>query len=52
MRAARQQDFLRQAKQQVDAPELIDEADKLMKIVGRYTRSDVKAAERRRCCGC
>jgi polyisoprenyl-teichoic acid--peptidoglycan teichoic acid transferase len=41
-RAARQQDFLRQAKAQVGAKRLFDDQDKLVRIVGRYTRSDIK----------
>jgi polyisoprenyl-teichoic acid--peptidoglycan teichoic acid transferase len=40
VRSARQQDFLRQAKQQVAASELIDDRDKLVRIFGRYTTSD------------
>jgi LCP family protein required for cell wall assembly len=42
VRAARQQDFLRQAKSQVGARRLFDNQDKLAKIVGHYTRSDIK----------
>jgi polyisoprenyl-teichoic acid--peptidoglycan teichoic acid transferase len=42
VRAARQQDFLRQAKAQVGARQLFNDQDKLVKIVGRYTRSDIK----------
>jgi polyisoprenyl-teichoic acid--peptidoglycan teichoic acid transferase len=42
VRAARQQDFLRQAKQQVGARRLFGQQDKLVKIVGKYTRSDIK----------
>jgi LCP family protein required for cell wall assembly len=41
-RAARQQDFLRQAKGQVGATKLFGEQDKLVHIVGKYTRSDIK----------
>jgi LCP family protein required for cell wall assembly len=41
VRAARQQDFLRQAKQQVGAKRLFGKQDKLVKIVSRYTRSDI-----------
>ena len=40
VRAARQQDFLRQAKQQIAASELIDNRDRLMKIFGRNTSTD------------
>jgi polyisoprenyl-teichoic acid--peptidoglycan teichoic acid transferase len=39
-RAARQQDFLRQAKQQITASELIDKHDRLVKIFGRNTSTD------------
>jgi polyisoprenyl-teichoic acid--peptidoglycan teichoic acid transferase len=42
VRAARQQDFLRQAKQQVGAKRLFSNEDKLVKIVGHYTRTDIK----------
>jgi LCP family protein required for cell wall assembly len=42
VRAARQQDFLRQAKAQVGAKRLFSQQDKLVKIIGRYTRSDIK----------
>jgi LCP family protein required for cell wall assembly len=40
VRAARQQDFLRQAKQQIAATELIDKRDRLVKIFGRNTSTD------------
>jgi polyisoprenyl-teichoic acid--peptidoglycan teichoic acid transferase len=40
VRAARQQDFLRQAKQQITAGELFDNRDRLMKIFGRNTSVD------------
>jgi LCP family protein required for cell wall assembly len=40
-RAARQQDFLRQAKAQVGAKSLFDNQDKLVRIVNKYTRSDI-----------
>ncbi|HYP48425.1 MAG TPA: LCP family protein [Thermoleophilaceae bacterium] len=40
VRSARQQDFLRQAKQQVGASELIDDRERLVKIFGKYTESD------------
>jgi polyisoprenyl-teichoic acid--peptidoglycan teichoic acid transferase len=40
VRAARQQDFLRQAKQQITASELIDKRDKLGQIFGRNTSTD------------
>ena len=41
VRAARQQDFLRQAKQQVGTGKLISDRTKLIKIVSKYTRSDI-----------
>jgi polyisoprenyl-teichoic acid--peptidoglycan teichoic acid transferase len=41
IRAARQQDFLRQVKQQVGVGRLINRRDKLIKIFGRYTQSDI-----------
>jgi LCP family protein required for cell wall assembly len=41
VRAARQQDFLRQAKQQVGTAKLIDNQSKLIKIVSKYTKSDI-----------
>jgi polyisoprenyl-teichoic acid--peptidoglycan teichoic acid transferase len=40
VRAARQQDFLRQAKQQITAGELFNNRDRLMKIFGRNTSVD------------
>jgi polyisoprenyl-teichoic acid--peptidoglycan teichoic acid transferase len=40
VRAARQQDFLRQAKQQIAASVLIDNRDKLIRIFGRNTSVD------------
>jgi polyisoprenyl-teichoic acid--peptidoglycan teichoic acid transferase len=42
VRAARQQDFLRQAKQQITAGELFSNRDRLMKIFGRNTSVDAK----------
>ena len=42
VRSARQQDFLRQAKQQVGAGRLIEDRSKLVKIFGRYTSSDIR----------
>ena len=41
VRAARQQDFLREAKQQISAKRLFDDQDKLVRIIGHYTRSDI-----------
>src|SRR5918997_17177 len=40
VRAARQQDFLRQAKQQIAASDLIANRDRLIKIFGRNTSTD------------
>jgi polyisoprenyl-teichoic acid--peptidoglycan teichoic acid transferase len=40
VRAARQQDFLRQAKQQISTSQLIGNRDKLGKIFGRNTNTD------------
>jgi LCP family protein required for cell wall assembly len=42
VRAARQQDFLRQAKAQVGTDKLIDNQKRLAKIVSKYTKSDIK----------
>jgi len=41
VRAARQQDFLRQLKQQIGVSRLISKRDKLIHIFGRYTQSDI-----------
>jgi polyisoprenyl-teichoic acid--peptidoglycan teichoic acid transferase len=41
VRAARQQDFLRQAKAQVGTGKLISKQAKLLKIVSKYTSSDI-----------
>jgi LCP family protein required for cell wall assembly len=40
VRAARQQDFLRQAKQQIAASDLIEKRDRLVTIFGRNTSTD------------
>jgi LCP family protein required for cell wall assembly len=40
VRAARQQDFLRQAKQQITASKLFENQDRLMTIFGRNTSTD------------
>ena len=40
VRAARQQDFLRQAKAQIGAKQLFEKRDKLARLVGRYTQTD------------
>src|SRR5205085_1127089 len=42
VRSARQQDFLRQAKQQVGVMKLFNERARLVKIFGRYTTSDIR----------
>jgi polyisoprenyl-teichoic acid--peptidoglycan teichoic acid transferase len=42
VRSARQQDFLRQAKQQLGVSKLIGERQKLIDIFGRYTTSDIR----------
>jgi LCP family protein required for cell wall assembly len=41
VRSARQQDFLRQAKAQVGTGKLISKQSKLLKIVSKYTSSDI-----------
>src|SRR3954453_18919905 len=41
VRAARQQDFLRQAKSQVGTGKLISKQSKLLKVVSKYTSSDI-----------
>jgi LCP family protein required for cell wall assembly len=43
VRGARQQEFLRQAKQQVGVADLIGDRDRLLKIFGRYVRSDIRS---------
>jgi polyisoprenyl-teichoic acid--peptidoglycan teichoic acid transferase len=40
VRAARQQDFLRQAKAQIGAKQIFDKRDKLARLVGNYTQTD------------
>src|SRR3954451_16276660 len=42
VRSARQQDFLRQAKQQLGVSKLIGEREKLIRIFGKYTTSDIR----------
>ena len=44
IRAARQQDFLRQIKQQIGVGKLIDKRDQLIHIFGQYTESDIGSA--------
>ena len=46
VRSARQQDFLRQMKQQVTYTELIGDRDRLAKIFGRNTSTDAKLRSR------
>jgi LCP family protein required for cell wall assembly len=41
VRAARQQDFLRQMKQQIGVRRLIARRDRLIRIFGKYTQSDI-----------
>ena len=43
VRSARQQDFLRQAKQQIGVGRLINKRDKLVRIFGRNTSSDIRS---------
>jgi polyisoprenyl-teichoic acid--peptidoglycan teichoic acid transferase len=43
VRADRQQQFLAQMKQQVSIGTLFGERDKLLKIFGKYTRSDIRS---------
>lgn len=42
VRAARQQDFLRQAKEQVGFSQLFGDRKKLLEIFGEYTRTDIR----------
>ena len=44
VRAARQQDFLRQAKGQVGLAKALDERDELLSIFSKYTESDLASA--------
>ena len=46
VRAARQQDFLRQAKQQITASKLFDNHDRLTTIFGRNTSTDAALRSR------
>jgi LCP family protein required for cell wall assembly len=41
VRAARQQDFLRQAKQQVGPGRILRDRNELVRVFGRYTQSDI-----------
>ncbi len=47
VRSARQQDFLRQMKQQVTYTDLISNRDRLMKIFGRNTATDARLRSRK-----
>jgi polyisoprenyl-teichoic acid--peptidoglycan teichoic acid transferase len=47
VRAARQQDFLRQAKQQITASQLFANKDRLMTIFGRNTSTDAELRSRK-----
>ena len=42
VRAARQQDFIRQAKDQLSASRLFDDREALAKILGAYTSTDIR----------
>jgi LCP family protein required for cell wall assembly len=42
VRAARQQDFLRQAKDQIGVQRVIDDRHSLTRIFGRYTETDIR----------
>ena len=43
VRSARQQEFLRQAKQQVGAVQILRDRERLVRIFGRYTQSDIRS---------
>jgi polyisoprenyl-teichoic acid--peptidoglycan teichoic acid transferase len=45
VRGARQQEFLRQAKEQFTAGELFADRDRLLEIFGRYTESDIDSRQ-------
>ncbi|HEY1277101.1 MAG TPA: LCP family protein [Thermoleophilaceae bacterium] len=47
VRSARQQDFLRQAKQQIATSKLIDNRERLLKIFGRNTSTDQELRSRK-----
>lgn len=42
VRAARQQEFIRQAKEQVGVSQVLDDREELLEIFGRYTQTDIK----------
>jgi LCP family protein required for cell wall assembly len=46
VRSARQQDFLRQTKQQITTGELYEQRDRLLRIFGRNTTTDAKLRSR------
>src|SRR4051794_5353090 len=45
VRGARQQDFLREVKDQVSSGKLFDDRDALIKIFGKYTSSDINSRD-------
>jgi LCP family protein required for cell wall assembly len=45
VRAARQQDFLRQAKDQVGVSKLFNDRDKLLRVFAKHTQTDVKGTD-------
>ena len=45
VRAARQQDFLRQVKQQVGARRIFEDRDKLLRVFRRYMSSDISSRD-------
>ena len=45
VRAARQQELLREAKQRIGVGRLIGDRDRLIEIFGKYTRSDIRDAK-------
>jgi LCP family protein required for cell wall assembly len=45
VRAARQQDFLRQAKDQIGISTIFNDRKKLLSIFGRYTQTDIKGTK-------
>lgn len=42
VRAARQQEFIRQAKEQVSVSSIFNDREELLEIFGRYTQTDIK----------
>ena len=45
VRAARQQEFLRQAKEQVGVSKIFSDRDELLRIFARYTQTDIRGVE-------